>query len=178
MFGAKRSAILDELQVAGVGMNPDDRLETANEIATVTRYVQSYCSKDATCVVSACLGGARDTSDFGLLESEALSAQAACSTEVTFDDAVAYVERADPQFADWLRAKAKAAATKVRIQDERTAKEAQEKVIDELGNAASDLGGATVSTVGFFAKHIVAIGLLALVAVATVAVVVTSKARD
>lgn len=178
MFGTKQSAILDELRTAGVGMNPDDRLETANEIATVTRYVQSYCSKDATCVVSACLGGARDTSDFGLLESEALSAQAECSTEVTFDDAVAYVERADPQFAEWLRAKAKAAATKVRIQDDRTAEAERAKVVNELGNAAADLGGTAVSTTGFVAKHIVAISLLVLVAVATVAVVVTKQASE
>jgi len=173
VFDASKSPILRELQEAGVGMEPEERLDSANEIATVTRYVQQFCTKDATCVVSACLGGARDDSELGMLESDALSAQAACSTEVSFDDAVMRVERNDPVFAAWIREKAKAATTKIRIQDERSAKAERQKVVQKLGNAAADLGGAVVDTTGFVSKHIVAISLLVLVAVATVAVVAT-----
>ena len=174
----QKSEVLENLSKTGIDMTPENRLSDANAVNTVTHFVTQFVGNDATCVVSACLGGAQDVSQIGILDSHAITAQAQCSTEITFDDAVKRVAEKDPQFADWLRQKAKAATDKTRIQDEATAKEAQAKVVAQIGETVSNVGGAALDSASFLSKHIVAVGVLALLVFATVVVVTTSRQNN
>jgi hypothetical protein len=173
---------LDQLAQAGVDMEPSERLTEAWQIAKVSEAVKSLVNKECRCIIENVLGGAPDHYGYSLVDpdrylTKALQAQTVCQVDISFDDAVAGVEKQDGAFAAWLREKAKATNVKIETQQDQTADEEMGKDVVAIGDAAATGAKNLIGALAFMSKHIVAVGVLALAVVVGVVVVTTKASR-
>lgn len=111
----------DNVDLHGLNTDPTIRF-TGAELAQLDLTLSKYLPAADRCIIGQVAGGALEESEFWFWESSALSAQAYCKTDVTFDSQIAILRQKSPILADLIVKKTHAAttATKTHYQNQKS----------------------------------------------------------
>lgn len=168
------------------GINLDTSVRfTSEELAQLDLNMGNDFPQNVKCIIGSCLGGALQKGEpqgtglldktiaFFHLQSDALTAQTYCSTDMTFEEAMSYVEKKSPALAAFLIAKRDTVKQATQTHYDKQETQDKSKVIEAEVGAAKSVAKAAEDTLSI-APAAVAVGVV--VGLAVLAVVLGRKA--
>ena len=167
------------------GVNPDTSVRfTGDELLTLCSNLQPHFGEDTVCIIGQCLGGALERGEtqgsgltdelFSYFQSDDLTAQHYCKTDLTFDVALGRVREKFPALAEFILAKRATVkqATTAHYDEQRS--QDTSKVIQAGADAGKKLAD-TVSGVLDIAPATLAVAVVVVAAIAALYVLNMSK---